>query len=81
MKVISLKELKDHLSEYAQEAADGTSIEVTRYNRPFIHITGIQSPGVHVGARVGKSRLGSCGRALSGGAYLSILDEDRGAKE
>ena len=78
MKVISLKELKENLSEYAEEAANGTAIEVTKYNRPFIYIMGIHSPALHVGSRVGKGKLRSAGKSLSRGSFLATLDDDRG---
>lgn len=77
MKKVSLKELKQNLSQYAEEASQGEPIEVTKYNKPFLYLSGAFSPSLHIGSRVGQGTLAPAGKAASGGAYLKALLEDR----
>lgn len=81
MKKISLKDLKENLSTYAEEAAKGDPIQVTKYNKPFILLLGSSGTsshfGLHIGKNAGKASLESVGKTLSKGKVLDVLSEDR----
>lgn len=49
---VSLKQLKQELSSVAAEAASGTTVEVTRYNKPFLRLLRAENSGVFVGHNV-----------------------------
>ena len=77
MKSISLKDLKENLSKYTEDAAHGETIQVTKYNKPFIYLTGASQPSLNVGSRVGKGTLRSVLSRGTNGKYLKVLLEDR----
>ncbi len=76
MKSVALKALKLKLSELTEEAAKGTTIEVTKYNKPFVYISSATSSSVHMGIDIGKRSL----KAATKTSNLDIvksLNEDR----
>ncbi|MBE7437980.1 MAG: type II toxin-antitoxin system prevent-host-death family antitoxin [Spirochaetales bacterium] len=77
MKIVPLKELKANLAMYAEEAAAGETIEITRYNRPYVRLITASSDGLRRGSRLGMAELKSAGKAASQGAYLEVLLKDR----
>jgi len=77
MKSISLKDLKENLSKYTEEAAGGKAIQVTRYNKPFIYLTSASSNVLHIGSRVGTGALRAVGKRETRGQFLKTLNEDR----
>jgi prevent-host-death family protein len=77
MKSVSLKDLKQNLSQYAEEAAQGASIQVTKYNRPFVLLVGARSPSLHIGLRAGTGFLQTVGKKATEGKFLKTLLEDR----
>ena len=54
---VSLKQLKQELSSVAAEAASGTLVEVTRYNKPFLHLLSATQSDLHVGKNASKFTL------------------------
>ncbi len=54
---VSLKQLKQELSLVASEAAMGATVEITRYNKPFLKLMRIEDSGVIVGKNVGSFTL------------------------
>ena len=84
MKSVPIKDLKERLSYWAEQAAKGEVIEVTRYNRPYIRLVtgGKDVEGLHVGKRVGKETFkSSLPLNASGGQWLKFLQEDRDGDE
>lgn len=77
MKLISLKDLKENLSQWTEEAAKGTAIQVTRYNKPYVFLLGVQSPSLHIGKSAGTATLRSAASAASKGKFHAVLKEDR----
>jgi prevent-host-death family protein len=79
MKHISLKTLKENLSDYTEAAAKGEVIAVTKYNRPYIVLspsTHSIASDVHVGKSLG-APLSSIGGKTTKGKNLALLLEDR----
>lgn len=77
MKKTSLRELKEHLSDYAEQAARGETIEVTRYNKPFILLQPASNQNVSSGPAVGKHKLTPVLKGGTAGRALEFLIEDR----
>lgn len=77
MKKIAIKELKENLSDYAEMAAEGEIIEVSKYNRPYVYISGVAEASLHYGSKVGKLNLTSSFKLASKGAWRESLEEDR----
>ena len=77
MKKVPLKDLKLRLSLWMKEAAKGSLVQVTRYNRPYIYLFCNESPGLHCGSQVGKSEIKSVLSGKTKGRWLEILLEDR----
>jgi len=82
MSKVSLKELKQDLATYAENAAGGEVVEVSKYNKPYIKLVTAATHGVIVGDLVGSSvkikkalRAGSI--KLSSGAIEALLSTDR----
>lgn len=76
MKSITLKSLKENLSQYTEEAAKGIPIEITKYNKPYVYIHAAASPSLHIGCRIG-SPLRSIAKKASRNKFLKILKTDR----
>lgn len=76
---ITLKELKNALGEWVSRAAKGNIIKVTRYNKPYIQITGdTNGSSLWIGRFAGKKNL-LPGAPLSTKIHVkSVLDQDRG---
>ena len=77
MKCVPLKILKQNFSEYAEIAASGTEVQVTKYNKPFIYLIGARPSSLHVGAQVGVAKLKSISKKINHGEHLKVLKEDR----
>ena len=77
MKKVTLKHLKEALSEISEQAAKGEFIEVTKYNKPFV-VMGPAAPlGVRVGSKSGKGPLDSIASEATKGRLFKVLEEDR----
>ncbi len=86
MKKISLKELKEDLASYAESAAEGEVLEVSKYNKPYIRIVTANTSGVTIGRLVGSGqpikRAAEVGKIqLDVGGIQRLLDEDRSDDE
>lgn len=81
MKKISLKYLKENLSQLTEEAAQGAQIQVTKYNKPYIYIVGMPTSSLHIGVKIGKGILKSVSKFATKGAYLAELMKDRQEKD
>lgn len=77
MKKIAIKELKENLSDYAEMAAEGELIEISKYNRPYVYLSGVAEASVHYGSKVGKENLTSSLKMASKGAWRKALEQDR----
>lgn len=74
---IPLKELKENLSHWTEEASKGSQILVTKYNRPYIMLLPGGGGSLYHGSRVGKASLTSELDQASKGRYLDYLLHDR----
>ena len=77
MSSVTLKDLKEDLSSWAQRAAKGETIHVTKYNRPYIVLGPSNPKGLHVGSRVGKGHFVAVVKGGLRGLALKALQEDR----
>jgi prevent-host-death family protein len=79
MKLVSIQELKRHLSALVAEAAAGDRILVTRHRQPVVLLGPAESPHVHTGKRFGKASgaLKALVKKSTGGRILEILADDR----
>lgn len=78
MKKISLNELKIALSEYAEDAAQGEIVEVTKYNRPYIRLVGAMNEAMTVGARFGQGELRAVlKKSVPLSKILRTIEDDR----
>ena len=77
MKRVSLKDLKQNLGTWVEIAHQGNSVEVMKYNRPFVMIVPWNPSELHVGSQVGKIQLTPCLKNATKGKWLEYLDEDR----
>lgn len=78
MKNVPLKDLKENLSKWAEEASKGSEILVTKHNRPYIRLMPGEAPGLRKGSRVGVGRLEPIfSKPATHGRWLKILEEDR----
>lgn len=82
MASISVQDLKQALADVLRRVGLGEWITVLRHGQPVARLGPPTEPGVHVGRRFGaKDGLAPAGRKLTGGAYLDVLADDRGADE
>ncbi|MBL7684863.1 MAG: hypothetical protein JNK65_02380 [Deltaproteobacteria bacterium] len=77
MKSVPLKDLKENLSYWAEEAAHGEKVQVTKYNKPYIMLGPTEVSFLHQGIQSGREPLRSVLRQGTKGKYLDILSEDR----
>ncbi|HBF13691.1 MAG TPA: hypothetical protein DDW49_09975 [Deltaproteobacteria bacterium] len=77
MKMVTLKQLKEDLSGWAEKAAKGESIQVTKYNKPYITLVRSNTQDLHIGSRYGKGTLKCVIKGGLGGLSLKYLSEDR----
>ena len=82
MRKISLKALKEDLAGYAESAAGGEIVEVTKYNRPYIRMVTAQDADLLVGdlvhARQPLTRAPGIGKiSLRKGGIEKLIAEDR----
>lgn len=75
-----LNELKKHLSDYAERAAAGEIIHITRFNRPYIVLAPDRDASLHWGELAGKSAIKPVLKKGSRGRWLKFLAEDRNEK-
>ncbi|HCU25239.1 MAG TPA: hypothetical protein DF383_09485, partial [Deltaproteobacteria bacterium] len=68
---------KKNLAYWAEQAAKGKTVEITKYNRPYVLLTAIPERGVRVGNRYGKFELKSPLQEASKGRFLDYLLQDR----
>lgn len=78
MKTVTVKELKQNLAAYMDIAAQGESVLVTKYNRPYVRlVTQKDQQGLIIGSRVGKASLKPGPKHLHIPQWRRYLDEDR----
>lgn len=78
MKKVPLKELKENLAHWAEVAALGESLEVTKHNKPYIMLIPCALPHVRAGQNVGKIFLTpALKKDPTRRAWLDTLLEDR----
>jgi prevent-host-death family protein len=78
MKMVSIQDLKRHLSKFLALAASGTRVVVTRHKRPLAELGPAEFAHLHVGARFGRAKLRPAVReAATKGLYLRYLTDDR----
>lgn len=79
---ISTQALKQTLADVLRRVGLGEWITVLRHGRPVARLGPPDEPGLHTGARYGEDvRLAPAGKRLSKGAYLSVLQDDRGSED
>lgn len=77
MKKISIQDLKAQLSSVIAEAESGSTILVTRHNRPVAKLEPADFFRCHVGQHFGEAKLKPLLKANTRGRYLDVLLEDR----
>jgi len=82
MKKVSIKQVREDFAGYAESAASGEIIEVTKYNKPYVRIVTAKAPGVTVGdlvfSTVPLKRVQNIGKiALTEIDLKRALEEDR----
>jgi len=77
MKCVSLKDLKEDLSTWTEIAAHGESVQVTRYNKPYVVLGPAILSGVHMGRRLGDDLKPCFGKDPTSGRWLNVLQDDR----
>lgn len=77
MKEVPLKELKSNLSFWAEKASKGDTLQITKYNRPYILVGPSRVGGLVVGERVGEPLPPPALKSASKGEWLRCLQEDR----
>jgi len=77
MKEISIQAFKGQLSAAISEAEAGSTILITRHNRPVARLSPANSPRVHVGKRFGRAKLTPVLKTNTHGRYLDVLLDDR----
>ncbi|OGQ23476.1 MAG: hypothetical protein A3I05_07380 [Deltaproteobacteria bacterium RIFCSPLOWO2_02_FULL_44_10] len=80
MKKVPLKELKENLSHWTEEAAGGEVIHITKHNRPYVELWPAGQEHLHVGKQIGKTALKPVLKEASSGKWLEVLQEDREEK-
>jgi prevent-host-death family protein len=80
MRRISVQDLKAQLSGAIAEAEAGQTLIVTRHNQPVAQLSPARAAHVHHGSRAGAERLEPALRRGTRGRYLTVLQEDRGAR-
>lgn len=75
--LVPIKELKEGLAKWTEKVAKGATIQVTKYNRPYVEISPVQSRGVWIGDAI-RTPLGfSPLKNATKGVFLDYLLEDR----
>ena len=77
MSNVTLKDLKEDLSTWAEKAAAGEMIHVTKYNKPYIVLGPSDSQVLRVGGQVGKGSFSAVTKEGLGGLSLKYLEDDR----
>ena len=78
METVPLKDLKENLAYWAETAAHGKVLEVTKHNKPYVMLVPCQTTHVRVGKNVGASSLVAVlKKDPTRGAWLVSLQEDR----
>ncbi|MSO46206.1 MAG: type II toxin-antitoxin system Phd/YefM family antitoxin [Acidobacteria bacterium] len=74
---ISIQDLKGQLSAAVAKAERGSTVVITRHNRPVARLTPASVAQVHLGKRHGRAKLVPALSANTNGRYLDVLMEDR----
>jgi prevent-host-death family protein len=74
---VPIGDLKQALSSYIDDAANGERVVVTRHGRPVALIIGAEHERLTVGAQFGRGSLRPLLSRASKGRYLSVLEDDR----
>ena len=77
MKQISIQELKGQLSAAIAEAESGSTILITRHNRPVARLAPADVSRVHMGKYFGRAKLKPLLKINTRGRYLEVLLDDR----
>ncbi len=77
MKSVPLKTLKENLAYWADEAAKGERVQVTKYNRPYVVLGPHEGAGLYRGKRAGLEPLKPVLKEGTKGKWLKFLKEDR----
>ncbi|MBI4209797.1 MAG: hypothetical protein HY538_08875 [Deltaproteobacteria bacterium] len=77
MPSVPLKDLKENLSHWAEEAAKGNVVHVTKYNRPYVALVPGRDVGLHRGRLVGRGHFKPALKKPIQGDWLRYLLEDR----
>jgi antitoxin (DNA-binding transcriptional repressor) of toxin-antitoxin stability system len=80
MKRISVQDLEAQLSGAIAEAEGGATLLITRHNKPVAQLGPAISAHLHAGARNAAHRLTPAVAEGTGGRYLAVLLDDRGAR-
>lgn len=78
MEKVPLKELKENLSYWTEKASKGDTIEVTKYNKPYVRLVSSHPPGLTIGSKVGQPLPPSPFKKGLKVDWKKALDEDRG---
>lgn len=77
MKKVSLQDLKRNLSAIVSEAARGTTVVITKHQRPVAFLSAADLHHLHLGRDFGKASLKPHLKRATRGRYLEVLAEDR----
>lgn len=77
MKSVSLKDLKENFSSWAERAARGETVQVTKHHHPYVTLLPSLPSFVTMGKRVGKESLRSRLNVNTKGKSIEYLLEDR----
>ena len=74
---VSLKTLKENLSEIVERVANGDVIEILKYNKPRVKLVPIGNSAIRLGRFVGRKSLVPAVKTGTAGQALKVLLEDR----
>ena len=77
MKQVSIKDIKESLSEFVDRASRGEPVLITRHNRPVAILRGVAAPELRIGTRIGRGHVTPLFRRATKGTYLAVLEQDR----
>ncbi len=68
------------MCELIRRAMGGERVLITRHGRPVAYLDSAELQHLHVGGNFGNARLKPLLTQATRGAYLRVLEEDRGAE-